>query len=73
MYTKVLIVVQSLSNKQSTTMICRFDRLRTSHGMRHKSLITIEKLSSAHTFNYLVLRVNPGLTSCEDLATLQLK
>ena len=23
----------------------------------------------AHAFNYIVLRVKPGLTSCEDLAT----
>ena len=30
--------------------------------------MSIEKLSFTHTFNYIVLRVNPGLTSCEDLA-----
>ena len=28
----------------------------------------MEKLSAAHAFNYIVLRVNPGLISCEDLA-----
>ena len=31
--------------------------------------MNIEKLSSAHAFNYIVLWVNPGLTSCEDFAT----
>ena len=30
--------------------------------------MSIEKLSPAHTFNYIVLKVNPGLTSCEELA-----
>ena len=29
----------------------------------------MENLSSAHTFDYIVLRTNPGLTSCEDFAT----
>ena len=29
----------------------------------------MENLSAAHTFDYIVLRINPGLTSCEDLAT----
>ena len=29
--------------------------------------MSIEKLWSAHAFNYIVLRVNPGLTSCEEL------
>ena len=27
-------------------------------------------LSAAHAFGYIALRSNPGLTSCEDLATL---
>ena len=27
-------------------------------------------LSVAHTFDYIVLRINPGLTSFEDLATV---
>ena len=30
--------------------------------------MSIENLSSAHAFDYIVLRVKPGLTSCEDLA-----
>ena len=37
------------------------DRLRIAH--------VKDKPSSAHTFNYIVLRVKPGLTSCEDIAT----
>ena len=60
--------VQKLSNKQSAKVICRFDRLKTSHSKRQKSQMSIEKLSSAHTFNYIVLKVNPGLTSCEEFA-----
>ena len=54
-------IVQKLSNKQSAKVICRFDR--------QKSQMSIEQLSSTHTFNYIVFRVNPGLTSCEELAT----
>ena len=37
------------------------DRLRTAH--------IRDKPSSAHTITYIVLRVKPGLTSCEDVAT----
>ena len=34
--------------------------------------MSIGILSAAHAFSYIVLRVNPGLTSCVDLAmTLQ--
>ena len=29
----------------------------------------IGNLSAAHAFDYIMLRVKPGLTSCEDLAT----
>ena len=43
-----------ISNKQSAKVICRFDS---------------KMLTSAHTFNYIVLRVNHGLTNCKDLAT----
>ena len=41
--------------------MCRFDRLRTANRKRQKA--------SAHIFDYIVPRVNPSLTSCEDLAT----
>ena len=27
-------------------------------------------LSAAHAFDYIVLRINSGLTSCKDLATV---
>ena len=51
-------------------MICKFDRVRIlSHSKRQKSHMSIEKLKSAHAFNYIVLRVNNGLTSCKDVAT----
>ena len=61
-------IVQKLSNKQSAKVISRFDRYRTAHSRRQKSYMSIEKLSSAHTFNYIVLKVNSAQTSCEDLA-----
>ena len=66
-YTKNSIV-QKLSNKQSAKVICRLDRLRTAHSKRQTSHMSIENLSSTHAFDYIVLRVNAGLTSCEDLA-----
>ena len=34
-------IVQKLSNKQSAKVICRFDRLRTSHSKRLTSHMTI--------------------------------
>ena len=34
-----------------------------------KVIQALETLSATHAFNYIVLRANPGLTSCEDLAT----
>ena len=49
-----------ISNKQNAKVICRFDRLRTAHS---------GKFSAANAFDYLVLRDNPGLSSCENLAT----
>ena len=45
------------------------DRLRTVHSKRQTSHMCNKKLSFTHTFNYIVLQVNPGLTSCEDLPT----
>ena len=62
-------IVQKLSNKQSAEVICRFDRLRSAHSKSQTSHMNIGKLISAHAFDYIVLRVNPGLTSCEDLTT----
>ena len=34
-----------------------------------KAIWALEKLSATHAFDYIVLRVNPNLTSYEDLAT----
>ena len=66
----IATIVQKLSNKQSAKVICRFDRLRTSHSKRHQNHLSFEKLvSSAYAFNCIALRVNHGLTSCKDLAT----
>ena len=62
--------MQKLSNKQSAKVICRFDILTTAHNKRLTSHYYEHlNLSAAHAFNYIVLRVHPGLTSCEDLAT----
>ena len=44
--------------------MCMFDRLRTARDKQ-----SLENLLATHTFDYIVLRVKPGLTSCKDLAT----
>ena len=41
---------------------------RYSHSKKQKSQNSIEKLSSTHALNCIVLRVNPGLISCEEFA-----
>ena len=60
-----------LSNKQSAKVICRFDRLRTAYRKSQKGIIlcALENLSVTHAFDHIVLKVNPGLTSCENTAT----
>ena len=63
-------IVQKLSNKQSANVICRFDRLRTAHSKIQKAILVMENLSAPHAFDYIVFRVNPGLISCKDLATV---
>ena len=50
-------------------MICKFDGLRTAHRKTQKAIWALENSSAAHTFDYIMLRVNTGLISCEDLAT----
>ena len=30
----------------------------------------MQYLSAAHAFDYIALRINPGLTSCKELATV---
>ena len=67
-YTRYAIV-EKLSNKQSTKVICRFNRLRTAHSKRQTSHISTAKFLATHTFDYIVLKVNHGLTSCEGLTT----
>ena len=59
--------MQKLSIKQSAKGICRFDRLRTAHGKRQASDMSIGKLI---VFDYIMFMVKAGLTSCEDLATV---
>ena len=61
--------MQKLSVKQSAEVICMFDRLRTAHSKRQTSCMSIGNLSAIHAFDYVVLRVKPGLTSREYLAT----
>ena len=62
-------IVQKLSNKQSAKVIFKFDRLRTSHNKRKKSLMSIEKVIVCPWFDYTVLRVNPDLTSGKEVTT----
>ena len=57
-----------LSNKQSAKVICMFDRLRTAHRNRQTSHMSIGNLFSAHAIDYIVVRVNYGLTGGENLA-----
>ena len=60
-----------LNNKQSAKVICGLDRLRTAHSKSQKSHKSNGNLLVAHAFDYMiVLRINPGLTSCKDLATV---
>ena len=50
-------IVKKLSNKHSAKVICKFDRLRTLHNKRKKSLMSIEKIIVCPRFDYTVLRV----------------
>ena len=47
--------MQKLSNKESTNW---------------KAIWAMENLLAAHPFDYIVLRINPGLTTCKDFATM---
>ena len=60
--------MQKFSTKQSAKVIRRFDRLRTAHSTSQKAIWVMEYLSAAHAFDYIVLRINSGLTSCKDFA-----
>ena len=56
------------ATQQSAKVICRFTGLRIAHSKRQTSHMNIENLSTSHTFDYIVFRVKPGATNCEDLA-----
>ena len=60
-----------LSNKQNVkvSVICMSDRLRIVQ-QESKAIRVMEKILAAHAFDYIVIRINPGLTSCKDLATV---
>ena len=64
--------MQKLSNKQSAKVICRLDRLRTAYTARVKKPYEQwnSYLSAAQAFDYIVLRINPGLTTCKDFAMM---
>ena len=59
-------VVQKLSNKQSAKVICRLDRLKAAHRKNKKAIQVMEYLSVAPAFDYIVLRINFGLTTLKD-------
>ena len=60
--------MQKLSSKQNAKVICIFDRLRTAQEEK-RSHLSNKSLPAAHTFNYIMFRVNPGFSGCEDLTT----
>ena len=63
----------SIVQKLSVKVICRLDRLRTVHSKRQITIGALQNLSASHTFDYMVLRINSALTSCEDLAMALIK
>ena len=75
-HTKILYATQGnpycakLNNKQSAKAICKFDRLRTVHSKSQKAIRVMENLLATHAYDYIVLRINLGLTSSKDLATV---
>ena len=64
---KIFYLVQKLINR----VLKRFVGLRDleHYTARQKAIQALKRLSFAHAFNYIVLRINPGPTSCEDIAT----
>ena len=64
----VLLCKTYISIKQSAKVILGLIDLEQ-HTARDKQAVWIlENLSAAHTFDYIVLRIKPDLTSYEDLA-----
>ena len=62
--------MQKLSNKQRVKVIFRLDTLKTAHSKSKKAIWVLEYLSSSHAFDYIMLRINPGLTTRKDLAMM---
>ena len=61
-------IVQKLSIKRSAKVIVGLIDLER-HTARDKQVIwVLENLSAAHTFDYILLRIKPHLTSNEDLS-----
>ena len=59
--------MQTLSNKQSAKVICRFDKFRT-HSKGQKTICEYWKpVGSPRILLHNAQGYNPGLTSCEDL------
>ena len=61
-------IVQKLSNKQSAKVFLGLIDLENLTARDRKAISALKRLSGTHAFNNIVLRVNLGLTSCEDLA-----
>ena len=73
-HAKIFYAAQGIlfwSNKQSTKVIFVSLMDLEQHTGRDKKpyIWVLENLTAAYAFDYIVLWVNPGLTSCEDLAT----
>ena len=63
-------IVQTLTYKQSAKVIRSPDRLRIAHSKSKGAIGVKECLLAAHTFDYIVLRINPCLTTCKNLAMM---
>ena len=63
-------IVQKLNTKQSAKVIYRLDRLGTAHSKSKKAIWVMEYLSAAHKFDYIMLRINPGMTTSKDLTIM---
>ena len=48
----------------------RLEGLRTAHSQSEKAIWVMEYLLAAHEFDYMMLRIKPGLTTCKDLAMM---
>ena len=57
-----------ISNRWSVSVIYKFGRLTMAYYNRYKTIWAVSNISATHAFDYIVLRVKFGLTSCEELA-----